>query len=503
MATSIRRDLLVNYLGQGWTALMSVAFIPFYIHYLGIESYGLIGLFVLLQSWMTMLDFGLAPILNREMARMKAGATSASAARTVLRGAEIAVGGASLVAAAVVWAGSGWLAEHWLRVDTLPVAAVAFAISVMGLTAATRSVEGLYRGAALGQDRQAFVNVVTSGMATLRGAGAVAVLAWVQPSVAAFFLWQLLMSAATCAVLAAAVYSELAVGRSERLSLRTLKTFRGFAGGMLGITLLSLLLTQVDKLLLSKLLPLTEYGYYALASAVATALYLLVYPVTQAFYPRFTRAVTENDGASAAAAYHRGAQLVAVLAAPAAFTLLAFAVEALHLWTRDAQVAEQAGRLLRPLCLGTLCNGLMWIPYQMQLAHGHTRTALKVNFVAVLLVVPAILWSTPRYGALGAAWVWCALNAGYVIVGMQVMYRSLMQAERGRWYRDDVIRPLLAAALVVAAFRWLTPDGIGDALLAVTLVSCFVLAAIASVLAAPDLRVAVLRSLMLFRRVPG
>ena len=48
----LKRNLIANYLGQGWTALMGLAFIPLYIKYLGIEAYGLIGIFALLQGWL-------------------------------------------------------------------------------------------------------------------------------------------------------------------------------------------------------------------------------------------------------------------------------------------------------------------------------------------------------------------------------------------------------------------------------------------------------------------
>lgn len=494
--TRLRTDLLVSYLGQGWTALMSVAFIPFYIHYLGIESYGLIGLFVLLQSWMTMLDFGLVPILSREMARAGAKATSAATARTLLRGAELAVGCSSLLAAATICAGSDWLAKHWLRVSALPLDVVAFAISAMGFTAAVRSIEGLYRGAALGQGRQAFVNLLGSGMATLRGVGAVAVLAWVDPTVGAFFLWQLGISVVTCAVLAIEVYGELPVAEPVRKSLRSLAAFRGFAGGMLGITVLSLLLTQVDKLLLSRLLPLGEYGYYALASTIATALYLLVQPVTQTYYPRFCHWLATENSYMTVATYHQGAQLVVALTAPAALTLFAFPTQVIDLWTRNETLASHAGPLLRPLCLGTFCNALMWIPYQMQLAHGHTKTALSVNLVAVGLVVPSVLWITPRYGSMGAAWIWFALNASYVLVATHFMYPSFFRAQRNKWYRDDVVLPVLCAGAAVAAIYAVVPPGASRPVMAIALLASVILASLAAAMGAPDLRVALLN----FRR---
>ena len=65
---SVRINVIANYLGQGWVALMGLAFVPIYIKYLGMEAYGLIGIFAVLQVSLTVLDMGMAPTLNREMA---------------------------------------------------------------------------------------------------------------------------------------------------------------------------------------------------------------------------------------------------------------------------------------------------------------------------------------------------------------------------------------------------------------------------------------------------
>ena len=87
--SSIKNNLIANYLGQGWVALMGLAFIPLYIRYLGMEAYGLIGLFAVIQAWMTLLDMGMTPTLNREMARYTAGAHSSQSIRDLLRSLEI------------------------------------------------------------------------------------------------------------------------------------------------------------------------------------------------------------------------------------------------------------------------------------------------------------------------------------------------------------------------------------------------------------------------------
>ena len=54
--------------------------------------------------------------------------------------------------------------------------------------------------------------------------------------------------------------------------------------------------------------------------------------------------------------------------------------------------------------------------------------------LAVALLVPMILWVVPRQGALGAAWVWIGLNAGYIVLNVGLMHRRLLTAEKWRWY---------------------------------------------------------------------
>ena len=73
--------------------------------------------------------------------------------------------------------------------------------------------------------------------------------------------------------------------RRARFSLDALHSVSRFAAGMLGINFLALLLTQADKVILSRLLPLQDYGYYMLAATVTGLMFTFVMPITQAVYP--------------------------------------------------------------------------------------------------------------------------------------------------------------------------------------------------------------------------
>jgi O-antigen/teichoic acid export membrane protein len=460
---TLKRNLIANFLGQGWVAIMGLAFIPLYIKYLGIEAYGLIGLFALLQAWLSLLDMGMTPTLGREMARFTGGAHSSQSIRDLLRSIEVVACVIAVSIASGIALCANWIATFWLQAESLPVDVISQAFVLMGLVTAIRFIEGVYRSSIIGLQRQILFNILNSAMATLRGLGAVGVLVWVSASIEAFFIWQGVVSIATLFILAITTYTSLPPAkRTGQFSLEALRRVWRFAGGMLGITLLSLMLTQVDKVLLSKLLSLKEYGYYTLAATVAWVLYLVITPITQAFYPRLCELHVRNDQLGLIEAYHKGAQMVSVFGGSVAIVIIVFAETFLRLWTQDPELAKRTANLLSLLMLGNLLNGLMWIPYQTQLALGWTGLAVRINIVAVAVIVPAILWVTPRFGAEGAAWIWVSLNAAYVFVGMHFMYRRILVTEKWRWYKQDVLIPLLAgfAASSLLTILWSAENSI-------------------------------------------
>ena len=68
--TLIKKNIIANLAGNIWSAIMSLAFIPIYIHFMGIESYALIGIYIALMAVSVILDMGMSETINREMARL-------------------------------------------------------------------------------------------------------------------------------------------------------------------------------------------------------------------------------------------------------------------------------------------------------------------------------------------------------------------------------------------------------------------------------------------------
>ena len=493
---SLRNNVLANYTAQGWRSLIQIVFIPLYISYLGIESYGLIGIFAVLQSWLALLDMGMRPALGREMARFTGGAHDAQSIWDLLRSIEIISIGIAASSALGVYLWAPWLATHWIHADTLQPAAVSHALEIMGVVTGLQFIESMYTSSMSGLQQQVLQNGLSTVVVTVRSVGAIGVLAWISPTLEAFFIWQGFISMLSMLAFGGVMYRVLpSPPSSPKFSIAALRGVWRYAAGIMGITFLILTLTQVDKILLSRLLPLAEFGNYALASVLAGGLYAMIAPTSAAFYPQFAEFSVRGSEHELSIRYHQGAQIVSVLAGAICVLVVLFADQLLVLWTGDLALTDHVAPILRVLIVATLLNGLAQMPYQLQTARGWTTLTIKIMTVAVIILIPTLLVVVPRYGAMGAAWAGVALNAGYVVCQAHFMHRKLLIHEKWTWLRNDILMPITGAVATGLVCRAVLPSTLNRPALLVQLVVCAAAIMLSSAVLAPHTRAILQRAL--------
>ena len=449
--------LTANFIGQAVNAIASFAFIPAYIALLGIESYGLIGVFTVVLTAATLLDAGMTPTLNREMASYRAGLRAAADMRNLLVSVLVICSGMLALAGVASAALAAPLARVWLPPSSLPATVVANALVLMGIVATLRIVEGLLRGVLLGLQRPVLMNAISSVTVMVRAAGVLLPLAFF-PSVTVFFLWQASVCLIGILVLVVGTLRTIGpVGESPRFDGSALVRLRGLAGGIFVTSIIALVLGQADKIMLVKLTSLETFGYYAIGVAVSAILYQGVLPISQAYYPHFTVEYASGHEDRLAASYHQASQLVAVVVASAASFVFAFAAPLLLAWSGKADVALHAGPLLRILIVASSFHCLMYIPYMLQLAAGWSRLAVVVNSATACVYLPLLWWAASRHGASGAAAALGASNLAALLVTSASMHRRLLRGEWRRWLTRDIMPPAVAAATATFILSLIVP----------------------------------------------
>lgn len=441
-------ELAVNLSARLVAAALSFLAVPFYIEILGVESYGLIGFFTTLQLVFFILEMGLGGAFTREVAALSS--TGDAVALALLgRTLELLFLILAVTIGIIVFFLSGAISGHWLVAESLTVEEVDQSVRLMGFVVAVQLPFLLYQAGLLGVQHHLQLNLLLIVVYFLRYLGVIGVLLWIDASISTYFIWQLFVSLfqSICARLML-FYTVKSKCKKPYFDFRMVKNIWRFAAGMAAISITSVILTQVDKLVLSKLLTLQEFGYYSLAVLMASVPYLFASPFYNVYYPKLTALVSEDDANGLAADYRAGSQLIATIIFPVGMSLVFLSEPIVNIWLQDVNVSGRVYPLLSVLAMGTTLLGIMHMPYALQLAHGWTRLTLIVNVVSIVVLLPSMIFLVERYGAIAACYTWLALNVGYILVTIQVMHRRLLLGELKNWYTYSLCYPLLITGLV-------------------------------------------------------
>lgn len=481
---SFKKNMIASYASQIYVTLISIVMVPVYIKYMGSESYGLIGFFAMLQAWFQLLDIGLTPTMARETARFRGGGTDALSFRRLLRVLEVFFFGVALTGGASLAVSAPWIALNWLKVEQLPLLEVERAIMLMAVIVAMRWVCGLYRGVINGFEDLTWLGGFNSAIATIRFVFVIPLFIFIGKSPIHFFLFQLGVAAIELILLLGKTYRLLPSVSIESTEMPAWEwaALRGtliFSLSMAFTSSVWVLVTQVDKFLLSKLLSLSDYGYFTLAVLLASGVTIVGGPISSALLPRMTRLAVTQDEQGLVALYRSATRLVVAIAVPVALVLAIFSNEILYAWTGNALISAKAAPVLSLYALG---NGVLVVaafPYYFQYAVGDLKLHLIGNVLFLVLLVPSIFWATGRYGATGAGYAWLVANLIYFFIWIPVVHRRLKIGLHMRWLLSDVTVLCLLTTTVVCIAWFLVdfPDGrlpLAVSLIIVYAVICFV-----------------------------
>lgn len=168
------------------------------------------------------------------------------------------------------------------------------------------------------------------------------------------------------------------------------------------------LTTQLDKLILMKMVPLDQLGLYAIASSVATGLLSVGYPVIQAIFPTLLALNEDKQRMRKIFSGWLAALAVSGMLGMALYVYLGYSL--LELWLQNREAAGVVYPVLLILLLGTMLNMMYQVGYTGWMLDANYRLPLIVNSLSVattLLMTPLLI---KEYGVTGAAAGWLAIN---------------------------------------------------------------------------------------------
>ncbi len=423
-------------------AVINIVMVPVFVHHMGVEAYGLVGIYALLQAWFQLLDLGLTPTLIRETARYRGGAIDAQYLRRMMRVLEWIFCGIGLIGGVVMVCGSSYIALHWLKASRVAPVEIHRAVVLMAGIVALRWIAGIYRGVLTGFERLVWLSWFNISVTTARFVLVVPVFKILGTSPTAFFSYQAGLAVFELVVLVNQAYRTLPKRPNtpetpwEWAPVKDVVKFSlsaAFTGSVW------VFVTQIDKLILSKMLILSDYALFTMAVLAANGLFSLFSPLASAVLPRMTRLMAEHNEQGMILVYRQATQLIVIACIPAAVVLTLWAPQVLFVWTGDLDIARRVSPVLTLYAIGNGFLVLGAFPYYLQFAKGNLRLHVIGNAIFLAWLIPVLIWATLRMGFIGAGSAWLLSNCLYFIFWVPLVHRKMAKNLHMRWLFSDIL----------------------------------------------------------------
>ncbi|HMW40302.1 MAG: oligosaccharide flippase family protein [Saprospiraceae bacterium] len=448
------KNILSNFGMQLMVLLSQLVLLPFYVHLLGVEAYAWIGIYVSLQGLFVMLDLGMSTTINQEMARLSGDEGSKKEASHVLKTFELSYWMIGLFIFVLVYFLVPLITSSWEA--QISASQYRSGILWIAILVVLRFPVSFYMGALNGMQQQFNMNVLLILLEILKFAGIVIGIRCIYADILLFFWVNIAIGILTIAGLRYLAIKVLGKGWGQgRFEWEYLRRNWRFSLGVSIISLAAVAVSQMDKILLGKLVSMHDFSLYTLAFSIAALPTRITGSIASAFYPLFVREKSNERIEQLITVYHRSCQAISIIILPAVIISILFMPELLTLWFGNKETADNLVPLVRVLMLGFCFNGLVTMPYYLQLAFRWTRLSVYKNLIALVILLPGLYLSVLGYGISGAVWIWFLLNLFYFVLEIPVMHGRILRSEITKYYTHDTGWVMLLSALISFGFWFL------------------------------------------------
>jgi O-antigen/teichoic acid export membrane protein len=496
----LARNIAANLGGQLAVLVLGLVAAKLIFSGLGQEALGVV-LFVLTFNLVLagVLDFGVSSVTVREVAAHVE--DDPGYVRDLVRTASSLYWATFAVSAGLLVLAAPWIATHWIHLQAMSPNSASDVMRVLGVAALTALPRALYVSLFRGLQRMAFNNGIDVAIGVFQQLGIVVIVVF-GGGLFSVVLWL----AATYGLQIVAYWLvltrimspwALVPGWSGRVIRRNAR----FSAHMLSISWLAAVHTYADKLVVSKLLSVATFGWYAFATSIVARGALVTQAIGDAAYPSLSKLFNENNRPAMATQYRALQDLVCFATFPL-YAGIAYLTLPLLSAVFDRQVAVVLLFPVAVLCLGYFMNGTLVMPYMYSLAVGKPQITSRLSLAAVFILVPVTLAGVARFGVAGASLGYLSYHLFFYAVAIPRYCRDCLQIRTSSWYFQTGRVAVAGAATYGLGWvvAWLTA-GLATLALAIAFVVASLLFSILAIrLVDPGLRNA---ALAVLRARPG
>jgi len=448
-------NTLTNVSAKIWSIVSIYIFIPLYIKILGETSYGLVSVFATLQTAMNVMGLGLSNTLRREFASGDRNDSLNNIRKyKLLRSIESIYWVIGTIIVLICFLGSDFIANDWLNIEGLNANLVSKVIFLMGISIALQLVSNLYAGCLFGLDYQVRANIYCISWSISKSLGALLIIMFVDKNLEYFYLWHIFTD--VCYLLVLRITIKRKCPCNEKWGIRdlsNLKTIWKYAVGILFISFIALINRQLDKIIISKFLSITEFGAYNVATTLGSLTAIIPSAVYVSVFPRFTLYATTGKKDLLYNSFMRINRCVNIVIACMGSYIAVYATSLIYIWTGSEIYVNSLQIVGTLVVLAISILEFQEIPYALALAHGNTKINILVGVVFLPIIVGTTYYGISKYGLLGAGIFYVLMMIGQSMMLIYLVVKKYLNKNYYNIILKDTLMPYCISFIIAFISR--------------------------------------------------
>lgn len=440
--------------GKSSLLVISLISVKYVYHQLGADALGIIYFTFMFNALLsTALGLGISPTLVREIAAHID--DDETYAHQLIQTASFIFWGIFFCICTIVFFLAPVIVSEWINVQSMPEDTAIFIIRVLSITSLLSLPQSVYVALLNGLQRMEYTNAIQVSVMLLQQIGVITILI-LDDSLLKVIYW-----IAGCQIilvifyLSAAIHFVPAAALVPRIFLDAVKRNARFSINMGTVSVLAFLHTQVDKLIISKFLPLGALGYYSVAYNLTAKSTLVADSVSSAAYPVFCELFKSGTHQQTMTQYNKLQDVICYISAP----ILAFIVfynQPIFLYLFDLQIAEMLSVPIIFLCAAAFLQVSYLAPHGLLLASGESGLALRASSLNLLISLPTAVIAIYLWGLTGAGIAYFVSRLFILMYLIPKLSRRCFRRSPLVWYFH--ILKIVSAVTMTYAFVWLLLD---------------------------------------------
>lgn len=434
--------------GQVVNIVVNILFVPAYIHFLGIEGFGIYSFLLLFFGWVIILQAGIDPAVTKMTAKFVAENNHANINSLITASMIFQIIIASVIGGIFVLS-SDFLASFIVKDKTDFLDQTRVALYYAGLNIVVLMCRNVYTALFMGLQRydisstyDALFNLLASLFALLA--------LWLGYGIVGMILVRLIVNTLSVVVLHYAVKNLVSSFRhSLSISKELFKEIHSYASWIVVGRINRLTVNALPPILIGMHIGPSGIAYFNIASRLVLALNNLLASSINVIFPFVSELEALKETGRIKSAYLGVNRILSLISAPLYCFGIIYSWDLLYLWL-GPDIANNCWMLMTIFFIGYYLSSATMIPSTFALGMGYLKILAINGFAQTLIVILTLPFLLNTFGIIGAGLNLILFESASIITGIIITTKFIKVSNFTFWVRDRLLMLLVNAAIFSA-----------------------------------------------------